>query len=103
VFNHEWQQVSHTSQPENVWPQTFELLNSPQFKGISHGGTEAPVTERAARAAKNVAASFIWIWIAEAMRLEKNQQKKSRISKPHENPERNWVSGTGSAVTSSWS
>jgi hypothetical protein len=37
----------------NVWPQTFELLNSPQFKGSSHGGTEARVTmERAARAAK---------------------------------------------------
>jgi hypothetical protein len=52
-FNHEWQQVSHTSQPENVWPQTFVLLNSPQFKRISHGGTEAPVTTgKAARAAK---------------------------------------------------
>jgi hypothetical protein len=55
-FNHEWQQVSHTSQPENVWPQAFVLLNSPQFKGISHGGTEAPVTttERTAKAAKKV-------------------------------------------------
>jgi hypothetical protein len=43
-FNHEWQQVSHTSQPENVWPHTFELLNSPQFSGCSHGATtEAPV------------------------------------------------------------
>jgi hypothetical protein len=55
-FNHEWQQVSHTSHPENVWPQTFELLNSPQFKGSSHGGTEAPVAiQRAERAVKKVA------------------------------------------------
>jgi hypothetical protein len=59
-FNHEWQQVSHTSQPENVWPQTFELLNSPQFKGSSHGGTEAPATtQRVARAAKKVVASVM--------------------------------------------
>jgi hypothetical protein len=60
VFNHEWQQVLHTSQPENVWPQTFELLNAPQFKGGSHGGT-TPVTERAARAAK--AASFMLLFL----------------------------------------
>jgi hypothetical protein len=64
-FNHEWQQVSHTSQPENVWLQTFELLNSPQFKGSSHVDTEAPVTtERDVRAAraKKVVASFMVLW-----------------------------------------
>jgi hypothetical protein len=55
----------HTSQPEIVWPQTFELLNAPQFKGGSHGGTEAPVTtERDGRAArvKKVVASFMVLW-----------------------------------------
>jgi hypothetical protein len=62
-FNHEWQQVLHTSQPENVWPQTLELLNCPQFKGGSHGGTKAPVTERAARAAEKAAASFMLLFL----------------------------------------
>jgi hypothetical protein len=74
VFNHEWQQVLHTSHPENVWPQTFELLNFPQFKGVSHGGTEAPVTtERAARPAKRVGGKLHFCF--DEMRFKKKSMK----------------------------